>query len=1072
MLSNFFIDRPVFAWVIAILISAAGMLAFQSLPIAQYPEIAPPQVTVRATYPGASAETLKNTVTQVIEQNLTGIDNLRYFTSISSSSGVSEIILTFETGTDPDIAQVQTQNKLSQALPQLPSQAQELGISVTKSSGTFLLVAGFYSEKGELDQVKISDYVSSNIVEPVSRVKGVGRVQNFGSQHAMRIWLDPSSMFNYKVTAPEVVSAIRSQNLQLAAGQLGGAPAVEGTQVNATIMSQTLMETPGEFSDIILRTLPDGSSVKLGDVAKIEVGAENYGSIRRFNRKAAAGFGISLASGANALETIQGVKDRIEQIRPNFPKDMRVSYPVDVSPFIKTSMWEVGRTLGLALILVLAVMYLFLQSGRATLIPGVAIPVVLLGTLAALSVLGYSINILTMFALVLSIGMLVDDAIVVTENVKSSLENNGEDGAKEAAKKSMKELTGALIGTTVVIWAVFTPMTFFSGSTGVIYRQFSVTILCSMTISLFMALTFAPSLAGSLLKGNGKSSKLFGWFNKGYDKVAKGYDSAVKWTLKQWKLAVLVFLGIVAATIFIFLLIPEEFLPNEDQGRLITIVQGPPGASFDRTMKTVKEVEKFYLDESEDVIADLFTVAGFSFSGQGQNTAIGFSLLRPYEERKEGEASVFSIADKANQKFSQIKDAMVFAVVPPPISQLGNASGFQFRLVDRVGLGHEKLVESKDQLLGLARKNPVITNVRANALEDNPQYKVELDDVKARAMGIPTSVMNNTLAIAWGGLYVNDYIENGRVKRVFLQGQAPYRMTPSDLSLWYAKNDKNEMVSFSDFSTGKWIFGSPQLQRFNGQPAYEIQGEAAPGSSAGEAMKEILSLIKKLPDGIGIEWTGLSYEQRQAQGQVFALYGLSIFAIFLSLAALYESWSIPFSIILVLPLGVFGAALATWLTGQSNDVYFKVGVLLTMGLAAKNAILIVEFARNIRERGVSPKEAAIEACKRRFRPILMTSFTFVLGVLPLAFASGPGSGAQNSIGIGLVGGITSTTLLIIFFSPVFFTGVVSLTNKFGSIDESVDQNVKHPPKNREYNAIKRGPLKEHSKDVEHRGELQ
>lgn len=1039
MLSRFFIDRPVFSWVIALLIMGAGALAVVALPVQQYPEIAPPQVTISATYPGASAETLENTVTQVIEQNLTGIDNLRYFTSTSSSSGTAQITLTFDTGTDPDIAQVQTQNRLAQALPSLPAQVQQLGIPVTKSSGTFLMVVAFYSESGDMSQIDISDFVASNVVDPVSRVEGVGQVRAFGPEHAMRIWLDPDKMLNYKITTLEVIDAIRAENNQLATGQIGGQPTVEGQQINATIIAQTLMETPEEFEQIILRTLPNGSSVRLKDVARVEIGSENYGSIRRFNRKNAAGFGVSLAAGANALETIQAVKERIKEFEPTFPSDLKASYPVDVAPFIKTSMWEVVRTLGLAMILVLAVMYVFLQSLRATLIPGIAIPVVLLGTAAGLSIFGYSINILTMFALVLSIGMLVDDAIVVTENIKRSLENDSDISPKEAAKKSMKELTGALIGTTVVLWAVFTPMIFFGGSTGVIYRQFSVTIISAMTLSLFIALTFAPSLAATVIKGsksNGSDSgskekrfSFFRGFNKAYDRTSLAYEKAVRWLLCHVKTAIALFIAILVVTAGAFIRIPETFLPDEDQGRVFALIQGPANSTFDRTMETVKKVEDFFLTESKDIVTDLFAVAGFSFSGQGQNTAITFVQLAPFEERKGEDDSVAALTQRANKTFSSFRNASVFTLSPPPIAQLGNATGFEFQLVDRGGVGHEGLVNAKNALLTSANRHPLLSSVRMNALEDNPQYQLNLDRQKARALGVSTPVMNSTLSAAWGGSYVNDFVEKGRVKRVFIQGEASSRMKPEDIGNWYARGSSGEMVSFKDFASGRWSYGSPQLQRFNGQPSYQIQGEAAAGASTGEAMEAILDLMDQLPEGVNVEWTGLSFEERQAGAQVFVLYSISIVAIFLSLAALYESWAIPFSLILVLPLGVFGAALATWLMGESNDVYFKVGILLTMGLAAKNAILIVEFARNIHGEGKSAFESAVQACRQRFRPILMTSFTFVLGVLPMVFASGPGAGAQNSIGTGLVGGITSTTALVIFFAPVFFVGVVKLTER-------------------------------------------
>lgn len=1038
MFSQFFIDRPIFSWVVTLLIMGAGAIAIPSLPIQQYPVIAPPEVTISATYPGASAETLDKTVTQIIEQNLRGIDNLRYFTSESSSSGNATIRLTFETGTNPDIAQIQTQNKLSQSLPRLPSQVQQLGIQVEKSSSTFGLVAAFYSKSGKIHQDDIGDYITSNLVEPIARVNGVGQINPFAPQHSLRVWLNPEKLFYYKITSLEVMAAIRDQNGQLAAGQIGAGPSIEGQQINSSIIAQTLLTSPEQFRNIVLRTLPDGSTVKLGDVARVEVGAENYLSIRRFNGKGAAGFGVSLSTDANALETIQAVKDTVESFRATFPGDVDVSYPVDVSPFIKISVTEVVETLIIAVILVVLVMFIFLQDWRSTLVPGIAIPVVLLGTFASLVALGYSINILTLFALVLSIGMLVDDAIVVAEHVKRSMDENPQLSSREAAKKSMQELWGALIGTTVVIWAVFIPMAFFGGATGVIYRQFSITILASMTISLFIALSFSPSLAGAIMHRTTtkKRSFFFRGFNHFYDMSAKKYEKLSQWLLKKWVVGLALFALFLLATGFIFIRIPEAFLPDEDQGRVFTLVNGQPNTTFERMLETIKKVEDFYLKEAKGAVHSIFTVIGFSFSGRGQNAAIGFVNFKEDDKRTGEKTSVFDIAELARQRFSQIREALVIPITPPPISELGNASGFEFQLVDKGRLGRDSLIQAREKILELASKHPLLTNVRLNSLPDEPQYKIDIDYKKAKALGLTVQNINNTLSSAWGGMYVNDYIENNRVKRVFLQGETPYRMKPEDLSKWFVRNELGEMVSFSDFAAGVWSYGPPQLQRFNGFSSFEIQGEAHEGSSTGEAMNAILGLQKDLPKGIEIEWTGLSYEEQEAGTQVFALYAISIIAIFLSLAALYESWSIPFSIILVLPLGIFGASLFVWFANLTNDIYFKVGFLLIMGLAAKNAILIVEFAKIQLEQGKSAFEATLEACKQRFRPILMTSFTFILGVLPLALARGPGSGAQNAVGTSLLGGTLAITFLIIFFAPLFFYLIIQMKERLMRRKES------------------------------------
>jgi multidrug efflux pump len=1029
MLSRFFINRPIFAWVIALFIMGAGALSLFLLPVEQYPTIAAPTVVVSATYPGASAQTLENTVTQVIEQNLTGIDNLRYIQSSSSSSGRASVTLTFEPGTDPDIAQVQTQNKVSQAEAALPSAVQQRGVSVRKSGGSYALIIGFYAEDDAIDRNDISDFLASNLVEPLSRVDGVGEIRAFGPEHAMRIWLDPADMNNYNITALDVIGAIREQNVQLATGEIGGAPSVEGQQLNATITVQSLLETPEEFERILLRVDADGSKVTLGDVARIEIGAENYQVVGRYTRKPAAGIAIQLAPGANALETLQAIKARVEEFRPIFPQGVETAYPVDVAPFIRTSIFEVVKTLGMAIGLVVLVIFVFLQTVRATFIPAIAIPVVLMGTFAALWALGYSVNILTLFALVLVIGMLVDDAIVVTENVERKLEGDESLSPRPAAFRAMKEISGALIGTTVVIWAVFLPMSFFQGATGAIYRQFAITISAAMGISLWIALSLSPALCAIvLIPGKRRKRKgPFGLFNRGYEKLESGHGRLLNTLLKSRIVLPVLFILLLVLGGVLFLRIPTSFLPQEDQGRMFVLINGPPSSTLQLTLEKIKQVEDFFLDEIGDDVAGLFTAAGFSFAGSGQNVGIGFVALKDWEKRGE-ESSVFKLQQKARRRLSGIRDAMVIPIVPPPVSALGNAGGFQLQLVDRAGLGNEALGNAMDQLLGQANASPLLAQVRYNGLTDSPQYHLNIDTVKARALGVSISTINQTLSTALGGTYVNDFLEEGRVKRVYVQADAPYRMLPTDIGRWYVRNDSGGMAPLAEFGAGEWTYGSPQLTRFNGNSALEIQGSAAEGVSSGEAMQTIARLAQDLPEGIAISWTGLSYEERQAGNQAAYLYAIAVAAVFLALAALYESWAIPMAILLVVPFGIFGALLTTWWSSQANDVYFQVGVLMAIGLAAKNAILIVEFAKTNFEAGMSPYDASVHAARQRLRPILMTSLTFILGVMPLAFASGPGSGAQNAIGIGVLGGITATTLFVVFYAPFFFIWVYRLFN--------------------------------------------
>lgn len=1030
MISSFFIARPIFTRVISLFIMGFGGFAFFQLPVEQYPSIAPPEISVTATYPGASAETLVNTVTQVIEQNLTGIDDLRYIQSESSSSGQATVTLTFEPGTDPDIAQVQTQNKVSQALSALPSIVQELGVPVEKAGGSYSLIVGFYSRDGSMSRNDISDFLTSNLREPLSRVSGVGQIQTFGPAHAMRIWLNPESMNNYNLTAIDVIRAVEEQNVQLATGEIGGSPSVEGQQLNATITAQSLLNTAEEFGEILLTVTEDGGNITLDDIARIEVGAENYNVIGRWNRQPASGIAIELAPGANALETIQAVKDRVADFDNIIPDSLEIVYPVDVSPFIEASIKNVVLTLLAAIVLVVLVIFVFLQTVRATLIPAITIPIVLLGTFGFLFAFGYSINVLTLFALVLAIGMLVDDAIVVTENVERKLEDDPDLKPKDAAEAAMKEISGALLGTTVVIWAVFLPMSFFEGSVGVIYRQFAVTISVAMGISLFIALTLSPSLCGLILK-SGKAVKergFFGLFNRGFDKVRRGHRGLMDKLLENRVVLPLIFVVLVAASVLAFLRIPAGFLPDEDQGRMFTLLSGPPSSTLEQTVKKVEEMEDFYLDEADDAVEGLFAAAGFSFAGRAQNVGIAFIKMKDWSERGEAE-SVFALSEKAGKSLSGMSDAMAIPIVPPPVAALGNAGGFEFQLVDRGGLGHQALSDAADRFLNLARENQRLTQVRFNGLADAPQYDLDIDSVKARALGVPIDSINRTLSAALGGVYVNDFLEQGRIKRVYVQADAPYRMLPDDIENWYVRNQNGGMVQMAEFASGNWSFGSPKLTRFNGSAAMEIQGSTPPGVSSGQAFEEIDRIAAELPAGIDIAWTGLSYEEKQAGTNTWLLYLVSVLAVFFILAALYESWPIPLAIMLVVPLGIFGAVNATWLADQANDVYFQVGLLITIGLAAKNAILVVEFAKNNFEEGMSAHDAAYEAARQRLRPILMTSFTFILGVLPLAFASGPGSGAQNAISIGVLGGITTTTLFVVIFAPFFFIRVYRLFRK-------------------------------------------
>jgi hydrophobe/amphiphile efflux-1 (HAE1) family protein len=1019
--ASFFIDRPIFAWVIAIIVMLAGALAVLGLPVSQYPAVAPPTITVSASWPGASARTLEQTVTQVIEQRMTGLDGLRYMSASSDAGGNAGVELVFEPGTDPDIAQVQVQNKLQLAMPQLPQEVQRQGVRVAKSNRNFLLIASFVSEDGSMTRNDISNYVFSTLQEPISRVPGVGDVQVFGSQYAMRIWLDPDRLAAFRLTPLDVSAAVQAQNAQVSAGQFGGTPAVPGQQLNATITAQTRLSTPEEFSAILLRVNPDGSQVRLADVARVELTGESFEIESFLNRRPASGFGIRLAAGANALATADAVRARLEELQPSFPAGLSVEYPVDSTPFVRISIRAVVTTLLEAIVLVVLVMLLFLQNLRATLIPTIAVPVVLLGTFGVLAAFGFSINTLTLFGLVLAIGLLVDDAIVVVENVERVM---AEDGLppREAARRSMKQITGALIGITVVLSAVFVPMAFFGGSVGVIYRQFSITIVSAMALSLLVALTLTPALCATILKqAHGRKTRgFFGLFNRAYDRGSTTYGRAVRFLLGHRGGALVGFLAVAGVMAFLFTRLPGGFLPDEDQGLVYVQVQLPPGATQEQTRAVMEKIADHFLDGESEAVEAILTINGFSFGGRGQNSGIAFVKLRDWNERGSDRLRSTAVVGRAMGALSRIKEAQIFAFAPPAISELSNATGFQLQLQDRAGVGHEALVAARDQLLALTAEEPTVDKVRQSGLDDRPEYKVDVDQAKAVALGLSIADVNATLSATWGGAYVNDFIDKGRTKRVYIQGDAPFRMQPDDLHRWYVRNAGGEMVPLSAFATGRWTYGSPKLDRFNGFPTITIQGEPAPGTSTGAAMDTMERLVAQLPDGVGLEWSGLSWEARAAGAGAPALYVLSLLVVFLCLAALYESWAIPISVLLVVPLGIVGAVIATLLARHANDVYFQVGLLATTGLAAKNAILIVEFAKALREQGRGAVEAALEAARMRLRPILMTSLAFVLGVTPLALASGAGAGAQNAIGVAIVGGVLAATALGILMVPVFY----------------------------------------------------
>jgi len=1044
-MAQFFIHRPIFAWVIALVIMLAGILTISKMPIAQYPTIAPPTVTISATYPGASAATVENTVTQIIEQQMNGLDGLRYISSNSAGNGQASIALNFEQGVDPDIAQVQVQNKLQSATALLPDDVQRQGVRVTKSGASFLQVLAFYSPDGSLTADDIKDYVNSNISEPLSRVAGVGEVQVFGGSYAMRIWLDPAKMASLQVTPSDVAQAIRTQNAQVAVGQLGGAPQIEGQVLNATVNAQSLLQTPEQFENIFLKNTTSGAQVRLGDVARVELGADNYQFDSKFNGKPAGGVAIKLATGANALDTAEAVEERLKQLRPNYPQGMVDTLAFDTTPFIQLSIESVVHTLIEAVILVFIVMFLFLQNWRATIIPTMAVPVVVLGTFAVINVFGFSINTLTMFAMVLAIGLLVDDAIVVVENVERVMAEEHLDPVS-ATEKSMKQISGALIGITSVLSAVFVPMAFFGGSTGVIYRQFSITLVTAMVLSLVVALTFTPALCATILKqhdpnkpqSNNPAARFFRWFNHSFDRVSVKYQGGVNRMTHHKIFSGIIYAVVIGIIVLIFQKLPSSFLPDEDQGVVMTLVQLPPNATLERTDKVINTMTGYFLENEKDHVQSVFSVAGFSFTGVGQNAGLAFIKLKDWSERTTPESQVGAIIQRGMALNMIVKDASyIMPLQLPAMPELGVSAGFNMQLKAASGQSHEQLLAARNTVLGLAAQDKRLAGVRPNGQEDNPQYRVIVDHAQAGALGVSISEINSTMSMAWGGSYINDFLDRGRVKKVYVQGEASSRMMPEDLNQWYVRNNRGEMVPFSAFATGEWTYGSPRLERYNGVSAMNIQGTPAPGVSSGDAMRAMEEIIAKLPEmgmqGFDYEWTGLSLEERESGAQAPFLYALSLLIVFLCLAALYESWSIPFSVLLVVPLGIVGALLLTFGgmilfkdPNLSNNIYFQVAIIAVIGLSAKNAILIVEFAKELQEQGEELFDATLHAAKMRLRPIIMTTLAFGFGVLPLALASGAGAGSQHSVGYGVLGGVISSTLLGIFFIPVFYVWIRSI----------------------------------------------
>ncbi len=1032
-MARFFIDRPIFAWVIAIGIMMAGILSIFTLPVAQYPQIAPPKIVIRASYPGASAKTVETNVIQIIEQRMVGLDNFLYMNSESSSVGSAQVTLTFAPGTDPDTAQVQVQNKLQGAISRLPRIVQRLGVRVTKAQSTFLMIVGLISPGGTYQDYDLSDIMVSSMADSLQRVEGVGNLSVFGGKYAMRIWIDPHKLNRYQLTPQDVLTAVQIQNNQVSVGSLGGTPAVPGQEISAIITTQNMMSSPEEFGNILIKVNSNGSGVRLADVARIEIGSESYATAAAYNGHAAVGAAVDLATGANAMATARAVKAKVAELKKYLPPDVEVIYPFDTTKFIEVSITEVVHTLIEAVILVVLVMFLFMQNVRATLIPAIAVPVVLLGTFGIMAVFGFSINTLTMFGLVLAIGLLVDDAIVVVENVERLMAQE-KLSALEATRKTMDEIVGALVGVAVVLSAVFIPMAFFGGSTGTIYRQFSITIVSAMVLSVIVAVILTPALCASILRppaedGHGRQRKLWAWFNRTLERGTLGYTHAVASVLKRMGRFALIYLILLLGMGYLFVKLPTAFVPEEDQGIVISMVQLPSGASLERTKKVLDKVQKYFLTREAQNVDSIFTVSGYSYAGMGQNMGIGFVQLKDWEERKAPGQSVAAVIGRSMGFFSGIREAMIFSFNLPAIPGLGTATGFDLFLKDRTGKGHEQLIAARNMVLGMAAKNPVLGMVRPNGMEDTAQYHLHVDCEKAMALGLQVDQINQALAIAWGSSYINDFLNQGKIKQVYIQADAKYRMNPQDMNLWHLRSNKGQMVPLSAIAQGKWGYGSPKLERFNGDSAVELIGQAAPGYSSGEAMEAIAGIIDRLPDGFGYEWTGASYQEAQSGKKAPILYLISLVVVFLCLAALYESWSVPFSVILAVPLGVLGALLATYFRGLENDVYFQVGLLTTIGLSAKNAILIVEFAKQRVDSGMELIPAALEAARLRLRPILMTSLAFILGVLPLAVSTGAGANSRHAIGTGVLGGMVSATALALVFIPLFFVLIYRLFGK-------------------------------------------
>jgi len=1024
VLANFFIDRPIFAWVIALVILLSGGLALRSLPVTSYPAVAPPALAITISYPGASAQLVEETAIALIEQELNGVENLRYMDS-ASELGRGSITLTFETGTDLDVASVETQNRIKRAEARLPEDVRRLGITVAKSARNYLMFVSIISPDQSRDNIALGSYAAANVLESIRRVPGVGEAILFGTEYAMRIWLKPERLQAFNLTPGEVARAIRSQNTQLATGELGQLPAIAGQQLNAIVVSRGRLSTKEEFANVTVRTNPDGSSVLVKDVARVELGAQDYEVAARLDGQPASAIAIRLAPGSNALDVAKGVKSRMAELSKNFPKGIDWVVPYDTSKFVEISIQEVVKTLAEAMVLVFLVMYLFLENFRATLIPSIVVPVALVGTAVGLYTIGYSINTLTLFAMVLAIGIVVDDAIVVVENVERIMRED-DLPPRAATRKAMGQIINAVIAITLVLIAVFVPMAFFSGSVGAIYRQFAVTLVLTISFSLLMALTLTPALCATLLKhtpghDDRPNTGFFGWFNKFFARTTQNYQFGVAHALKRTGRYMAIYAAILLAVGILITQLPTSFLPEEDQGYFISVIQLPPGATRGRTLEVLSQVEQFYLKQPE--VEHVIGVAGFSFFGRGQNAAIAFVRLKGWDERPKKENSATSVVQRANMTFFRIKQAMVFAINVPPIPELAAIGGFDFRLQDRTGQGREKLLDARNMALGLASQNPALAGVRPEGQEAGPQLQLDIDRLKARALGIDIADLNETLQSALGASYINDFVREGRILRVMMQAEPGSRSTPEQIMRLPVRNTQGGMVSLAEIAKPRWIAGTPKLDRYNGLPSMKISGNPAPGRSTGEAMAAMEQVAAKLPPGFGFEWSGTSYEERLSGSQAGFLFGLSVIAVFLCLAALYESWSIPFAVLLVVPIGILGALLAVFMRGLPNDVYFKVGLIVIIGLSSKNAILIIEFARDLQDQGHNLIEATLEACRRRFRPILMTSIAFTLGVLPLAISTGAGANGRHAIGTGVMGGMIAATVIAVFLIPVFFVVV-------------------------------------------------